>query len=111
MTDEEKAHNYYFSLREKNIKFNYENTRMCIIQAYLDGLTEGRKEQKNKDNGFCELVCMKGGKTAELEKQNAELRKRIVEYNACGNTVDKQTYNEVANELTVLKAEIGKIGS
>lgn len=42
----------------------------------------------------------------KLKDKNAKLKKRIEEYNLCGNTVDKQTYNEAANELTFLKGII-----
>lgn len=45
----------------------------------------------------------------KLKDKNAKLKKRIEEYNLCGNTVDKQTYNEAVNELAVLKAELKKL--
>lgn len=74
MTDEEKAEEY--------VKTNHSHIMSGTMKSiykkiYLDGLTEGRKEQKNKDEGFCELVCMKDGKIAELEKENADLQYKL----------------------------------
>lgn len=46
---------------------------------------------------------------AELKIKYAKLRQRIDEYNLCGNTVNKQSYNEVVNENTVLKQQIGRM--
>lgn len=57
-----------------------------------------------REDGICQKCYI-----SNLEKENAELRKRIEEYNLCGNTVDKQTYNEVVNENAVLKAELKKL--
>lgn len=82
MTDKEKARNYYFSLREKNIEFNYENVRMCIIQAYIDGLTEGREEMKKeyKENAIPYVFELRD-KVNDLEKENAKLRERVTDLN------------------------------
>lgn len=43
------------------------------------------------------------------KEQEERHRKRIKDYNLCGNTVDKQTYNEVVNENYFLRQEIEKL--
>lgn len=111
MTDEEKAEQYADENKSvyQNTFVKYSDDYEEIKQAVLYGLAEGRKEQENKDKGFCESFCMKGGRIADLEKENAELRERLEFFNAAGNTVDKQTYNAVVNENEVLKKEIEKL--
>lgn len=79
--EEEKAENYYFSLRDKKIEFTYENVRKCIKQAYIDGLVEGREERN------C-VNCSNHGKQFEvmkLEKENAELKTQIDKMKCCEN--------------------------
>lgn len=53
------------------------STFLTAYKCHLDGLAEGRKEQEKKDKGFCEAVCMKGGKIADLKAQITEIEKRI----------------------------------
>lgn len=64
MTDEEKANEYFKNLDDCR-------TKELMIDAYLDGLAEGRKEkclEQNKDGTI---------RPCELLKENEELKERL----------------------------------
>lgn len=86
MTDEEKSEDYIVNmLTEKGLAFSqYGITERLLKQAYLDGLTEGRKEVREH-----ETTCI--NRLHFIEKENEELKAQL-EKPRCENaylTIDK----------------------
>ena len=102
MTDEEKAEEYY----EDNECYSYLSevedfeevfgfVKDRVIQAYLDGLAEGRKEkclEQNKDGTI---------RPCEVMKEHAELSNSVIELT--------NTKTELESKITELETQIEKM--
>lgn len=87
------------SLESDLSELNYQFVNLSANAKQLE------KENAELNRDKTELV----NSVTELESKVAELGKQIKDFNLCGSSVAKSTYNEVVNENTVLKAKLQKV--